>query len=126
MRVLPTVFHGILDYIVGLVTIGLPFMLGLQGAQRAVLIILGAVVIFYSVITDYEFGFVRFLRIRFHLLLDALFGLAMLVSPWLLDFPPQARWPNYVLGVLALVVVATTEVRARGTASSAGTIKGDM
>jgi hypothetical protein len=126
MRVLPTMFHGILDYIVGLVTIALPFMLGLQGSQRAVLIILGAIVILYSVMTDYEFGIVRFLRIRFHLLLDALFGLAMLVAPWLLDFPQQARWPNYVIGVLALILVATTEVRARGTAASASTIKGDI
>src|ERR1700712_4520136 len=103
MRVLPTMFHGILDYVVGLLTIALPFMLGLQGSQRAMLIILGAAVLLYSILTDYEFGFVRFLRIRFHLLLDALFGLAMLVLPWIMEFPPQARWPNYVIGVLALI-----------------------
>jgi hypothetical protein len=42
----------------------------------------------------------------------------MLVTPWLLDFPANARWPNYVLGVLALVLVAVTDVRALGTAAT--------
>ena len=68
--------------------------------------------------TDYEFGLVRFLRIRFHLLLDAVFGLAMLRTPWLLDFPAYARWRNYVLAGLALVLVAVTDVRALGSAAT--------
>lgn len=118
MRFLPTMLHGILDYIVGLVTIGLPFVLGLQGSQRWTLIALGVAVIVYSALTDYEAGVVRYLRIRFHLLLDAVFGLAMLLTPWLLDFPLDARWPNYVIGVLALILVAITEVRALGSAAA--------
>src|ERR1700712_1980749 len=118
MRFLPTSVHGILDYLVGLLVIVLPFALALQGSQKWALVILGLLVILYSALTDYELGLARYLRIRFHLLLDTVFGLAMLLMPWLLDFPADARWPNYVLGVLALVLVAVTDVRALGTAAT--------
>ena len=117
MRFLPTMIHGILDYLVGLLVIVLPFALGLQRAQQWTLIGLGLVVVLYSAVTDYEMGLMRYLRIRFHLALDAVFGLAVLLSPWLLDFPANARWPNYALGALALVLVAVTDVRAIGTAA---------
>ena len=116
MRFLPTMIHGILDYMVGLLVIVLPFAFGLNGLQKWTLVVLGLLVIIYSALTDYELGLIRYLRIRFHLALDSVFGLAMLLTPWLLDFPANARWPNYVLGVLALVLVAVTDVRAMGTA----------
>ncbi|MBO9102162.1 MULTISPECIES: SPW repeat domain-containing protein [unclassified Rhizobium] len=118
MRFLPTMIHGALDYLVGLLVIVLPFVLGLQGSQRWTLVVIGLLVILYSAMTDYEWGLIRFLRIRFHLALDVVFGLAMLLTPWLLDFPTQARWPNYVLAGLALVLVAVTDVRALGSAAT--------
>lgn len=118
MRFLPTMIHGVLDYLVGLLVIVLPFVLGLQGSQKWTLVVIGLLVILYSAITDYEMGSIRYLRIRFHLYLDAVFGLAMLLTPWLLDFPADTQWPNYVLGVLALVLVAVTDVRAMGTAAT--------
>ena len=118
MRFLPTTIHGVLDYLGGLLVIVLPFALGLQGSQKWTLVVIGFLVLLYSALTDYEMGLVGYLRIRFHLLLDAVFGVAMLLTPWLLDFPANARWPNYVLGVLALVLVAVTDVRALGTAAT--------
>lgn len=41
MRFIPTLIHGILDYVVGVLTIALPFVLGLSGMPRTVLLILG-------------------------------------------------------------------------------------
>ncbi|WP_276121907.1 SPW repeat domain-containing protein [Pararhizobium qamdonense] len=117
MRFIPTLFHGMADYVVGFVVMILPFMLGLQDTPRVTLFLLGAIVILYSLGTDYELGAIRFLRIRFHLVLDALFGVAMLAAPWIVSFPSDARWPVYAIGVLALVLAATTEIRAVGTAA---------
>jgi hypothetical protein len=119
MRFVPTMLHGLIDYLVGIVVIGLPFHLGWTGVTRTTLVALGALVIVYSLLTDYELGLVRFLRIRFHLLLDALFGLAMLAAPMLLDLPAHSRTPVYVIGVLALLLVFTTKIRAHGTHSEA-------
>jgi len=120
MRFIPTVVHGVVDYLVGLIVILLPYVLGLEGAPHFILMMLGIIVIVYSLVTDYELGAYRFLRIRFHLLLDAVFGMAMLLSPWLFDFPAEARWPVYLIGILALILTATTEARAIGTAANDG------
>jgi hypothetical protein len=42
----------------------------------------------------------------------------MLISPWLFNFPTDTRWPVYVIGVLALVLAVTTQIRAEGTAAT--------
>jgi hypothetical protein len=123
VRFVPTLVHGFADYLVGLVVIGLPFLLGMEGSVRTVLMILGVVVILYSLMTDYELGILRFLRLRFHLLLDAVFGVVMLLIPSWFEVPTSVRWPFYLLGVLALVLVFTTRTRAIGTASTEQTTR---
>jgi hypothetical protein len=117
MRFVPTLVHGIADYVVGMIVLGLPFYYGLTGSQRMPFVVLGVFVIIYSVFTDYEAGLVRFLRLRFHLLLDALFGVAMLFIPSLLNLPAVARTPVYAISILALLLAVTTKVRAEGTHS---------
>ncbi|RWY79920.1 hypothetical protein EHI44_30925 [Rhizobium leguminosarum] len=118
MRFVPTIVHGIADYVVGFIVIGLPFFLEFSGTPRMVLIALGIIVVLYSLLTDYEIGAVRFLRIRFHLLLDAIFGVAMLLSPWLVHFPMDTRWPVYAIGVVSPILATTTQIRDEGTAAT--------
>ena len=48
-----------------------------------------------------------YFEIRFHLLLDALFGFAMLAAPTLLRVPIDTRVPVYVIGVLSLFLSVT-------------------
>jgi hypothetical protein len=110
MRFIPTTAHGLADYIVGLVVVGLPFHFGWTGTSRIAFVTLGFLVICYSLLTDYE---------RFHLLLDALFGLAMLAAPTLLRLPDDSRIPVYVIGALSLFLSLTTKIRAQGTRSDA-------
>lgn len=117
MRFIPTIVHGAADYLVGLAVIALPFLVGSEGAVKGILIALGLLVLLYSLVTDYELGAIRFLRIRFHLLLDALFGVVMLILPLTLDMTGMAQWPFFVLGVLSLALVLTTKIRAEGTAA---------
>lgn len=118
VRFISTAIHGILDYVVGLIVIGLPFLLQIDGTPRAITIVLGLLVILYSAVTDYELGALRILRIRVHLTLDVLFGAGMLMVPSILDLQAQQSWPYYVIGVLALVLSGTTRIRASGTAST--------
>ncbi|MBY3001966.1 hypothetical protein [Rhizobium leguminosarum] len=115
MRFVPTMLHGIADYVVGSFVIGLPFFLELNGTPRMVLIALGIIMVLYRLLTDYEIDAVRFLRIRS--LLDAIFGVAMLLSPWLFPFPMDTRWPVYAIGVVALILAITTQIRAEGPAA---------
>jgi hypothetical protein len=119
MRFIPTTAHGLADYIVGLIVMSLPFLFGWTGATRVTFASLGILVICYSLLTDYEFGLIRVFRIRFHLLLDALFGLAMLVAPTLLRLPNDSRILVCVIGVLSVFLSLTTKIRAQGTRSDA-------
>jgi hypothetical protein len=65
---------------------------------------MGTLVVVYSLVTDYELGLFRYLRIRSHLLLDAVCGIAMLASRFILDLPPNVRPSVYMFGVLALIL----------------------
>jgi len=117
MRFIPTAVHSIADYVVGLIVLGLPFYFGWSGVPRACFVLLGIYAIVYSLLTDYEAGLFRLLPMRFHLLLDAIFGFAMLSLPYLTALPPVGRPIAYAIGGLALVLVAATRTRAPGARS---------
>ena len=119
MRFIPTAVHGIADYVVGLIVLGLPFYFGWSGVSRACFVLLGIYAIVYSLLTDYEAGLFRLLPMRFHLLLDAIFGFGMLSLPYLIALPPVGRPIAYAIGALALVLVATIKTRAPGAHSHA-------
>ena len=119
MRFIPTIAHGLADYLVGLIVIALPIYFAWTGSARIFFMTLGVVVICYSMLTDYEFGLIKILRIRFHLLLDALFGIAMLAAPTLLHLPIDSRAIVYVIGALSILLSFTTKIRAHGTGSQA-------
>lgn len=100
--------HGFTDYnYIALVTGG-PRLFGFQDESKAVLMtrILPATVLASSILTRAEWGFVRVLPYKTHLLLDILGGLFALSAPWLLGFSGNARARNAFLlfglfGVLA-------------------------
>jgi hypothetical protein len=120
MRFIPTIAHGLADYLVGLIVTAMPIYFAWTGSARIFFLTLGVVVIIcYSMLTDYELGLVKILRIRFHLLLDALFGIAMLAAPTLLNLPIDSRAIVYVIGALSILLSFTTKIRAHGTGSQA-------
>ncbi|MCX7319105.1 MAG: hypothetical protein NT113_06270 [Hyphomicrobiales bacterium] len=122
MRFIPTALHGVVDYAVGMLLTALPLYLGWSGMPRVALVALGIFVIAYSALTDYELGVIRFLRVRFHLFLDALVGAALLAIAATADLPQPYSALLVAIGVVALVLVATTKVRAIGSHSEADQI----
>jgi hypothetical protein len=108
---LPTRVHGILDYLMGVVLIASPWVLGFHagGAETWVPVALGAGVIAYSLFTDYELGAVRRLPMTTHLWLDALGGVLLAVSPWVLGFDERVWIPHVVFGVLEVAAAAVTD-----------------
>ncbi|HEX5871579.1 MAG TPA: SPW repeat protein [Longimicrobium sp.] len=107
---LPTRVHGMLDYLLGALLIGSPWLFGFAagGAEQWVPVALGAGVLLYSVFTDYELGLVKKLQMPAHLLLDALGGLALAVSPWLFGFDERVWMPHVVIGLVEVVTAAIT------------------
>jgi hypothetical protein len=117
MRFIPTRIHGVLDYLVGLLLIAAPWLLGFAdgGAETWVPVALGVGALAYSVFTDYELGLVRRLPMPTHLLLDLGSGLLLAASPWLFGFADGTAttdgvWvPHLVLGLFEVGAALTTE-----------------
>ena len=111
MRIIPTRIHGILDYLVALIFIVTPWLLGFNGPDTAtyILVALGIVAILYSLITNYEWGAVKMLPMPMHLMLDLASGFLLAISPWLFGFSKYIYLPHLLLGILAILVSVMTD-----------------
>ncbi len=96
--------HGILDYLVGIVLIAAPWLLGFAagGAETWIPVLLGAGVIVYSLITDYEFGAMRIMPMSVHLTVDVIGGMFLAVSPWLFGYATLVWAPHVIVGLLMI------------------------
>ena len=127
MRFIPTRIHGALDYLVGVLLIAAPWLLGFAGggAETYVPVALGLGALVYSVFTDYELGVVRRVPMPTHLLLDLGSGLLLAVSPWLFGFADGTAttdgvWaPHLVLGLFEVAAALTTKRVPAGRSGSA-------
>jgi hypothetical protein len=119
MRIIPTRVHGVIDYLTGALLVAAPWLLGFADGSAAqwVPIILGAMVLMQSLVTDYELGVARLLPMPAHLILDALNGVVLAASPWLFGFAERVWVPHVVIGLLEIVVSLLT-VKDREPAAS--------
>ena len=110
MRFISTRAHGAIDYLMGILLIILPYILGFADGTSAQWIpqIIGAALIGASLLTDYEFGAVRMIPMPVHLFLDVGAGLLLVVSPWLFGFADRVFWPHLVVGLWEIGAGLTT------------------
>jgi hypothetical protein len=119
MRFISTRFHGVLDYLVGILLIAAPWLFDFAqgGAETWVPVIFGAGALLYSMFTNYELGLVRRLSMRTHLSLDAASGVLLAASPWILGFSEVVFWPHLILGLFEVVAALTTRMTPSYTSS---------
>jgi hypothetical protein len=100
--------HAIIDYVVGVLLIVAPYLLGFAngGPEHLVPVVLGAITVAYSLITRYELSVAQIIPYRGHLGIDAALGGLLAVSPWLFGFASSIWWPHVLVGLLELAVVA--------------------
>lgn len=115
MKWISTRTHGLLDYGVGALLILAPWLFGFErgGAETWVPVILGAGVILYSLLTDYELGALPVIPMNVHLALDFLGGLFLALSPWLFGFSEYIAWPHVTVGLIEMGTAMMTERRPR-------------
>ena len=108
---LPTRIHGVLDYLIGALLVGAPWLFGFAagGAETWVPVAAGVLVVLYSLFTDYEMGAVRRIEMPVHLFMDAILGILLAVSPWVLGFDTVAYLPHLVLGLVSVATAAVTD-----------------
>src|SRR4051812_12356204 len=101
--------HGILDYVSGASLLAAPALLGLAGKRSGrALRVAGATELATGAFTRSEVGVVKVLPLRLHLGLDAVGGIALAASPWLLGFKGEKKvgalsWaPHVAVGLSGL------------------------
>jgi hypothetical protein len=116
LRVIPTSVHGVLDYVTAPSLLAAPELLGLRAvpASALALRVAGGGAAAYSMLTDYELGVVKALPMPAHLAMDAVSGVALAASPWLLGFSNAGRryWlPHVLVGAFEIFAALTTKTR---------------
>ena len=111
MRFIGTKTHGYLDYIMGALLIAAPWIFDFAagGAETWIPVILGAGVILYSLMTDYELGASRQISMRTHLMLDLIGGALLAVSPWLFGFADYVWEPHLIFGIAEMGAALLTK-----------------
>jgi hypothetical protein len=107
MKPIPTKLHGVLDYATAGLLIFAPaiFTFENEGAPARIPQMLGASILFYSLLTRYELGLVKKIPMKTHLTLDFLGALFLGLSPWLFGFANVSWKPHVLVAAFEIVTV---------------------
>ena len=110
MRFMNTRTHGIADYLVGIILILAPYILGFADGTAAQYVpqAIGAAMLGASLLTNYELGLMRVIPMPMHLMLDFASGALLAASPWLFGFADRRYLPHLILGLLEVGAALTT------------------
>lgn len=102
--IIPTHWHAFLDYIMAFTLLGGPWVFTFHESFDATIVSLwsGAAIVILSVFTRYEGGLMRKIPLEFHLNIDIVLGLFLIISPFLFDFSEGGYSFHIVIGVILL------------------------
>ncbi|WP_242920521.1 SPW repeat protein [Pontibacter liquoris] len=110
MRFIPTRFHGIVDYVVGLVFVLAPWLFNFSDNTTATwtIVIAGVITLAQSVFTNYELGLIKKIPMQSHLMIDFGLGVVLALTPWMFNFADDVYIPHLVGGVFSILASLTT------------------
>ena len=106
MKIINTRLHGILDYVAAFFLL-LPWMINFDtgGPDTRIMAVLGGLTIAISLCTDYEFGLLKIIPIKFHFIFDVLSAFLLLSLPWFISEMSVAYYWPVVLGAAEILIV---------------------
>lgn len=108
MTIIPSKFHGILDYAVAATLVAAPLALGFEGTAKYLAIAGGLGLLAYSLITDYSISARKLLSFKAHLVLDFIAALTLTAAPFLFGFGGLEKAFYLVIGLSVIAVVLIT------------------
>jgi hypothetical protein len=113
LRTVPTLTHGLLDNLAGIVLVVAPWIFDFQtirGAAMHTPMIFGTLLLLSNILTKHELGLLRIISFRMHLRLDVLIGIGLAFSPWSFSFHDRVFLPH-LLGGLFIALLPIFSVR---------------
>jgi hypothetical protein len=117
MRFISTKVHGVLDYLMGIVLLLAPNLLGFAdvgGAAVWIPRLIGGMILLQALMTRYELGLLKVLPMSMHLMIDYIASLFLAVSPFLFGFSDQVWVPHVVVGAMIFLESLMTETQPEG------------
>ncbi|WP_457127286.1 SPW repeat protein [Mucilaginibacter sp. HD30] len=107
--------HAVLDYLIGIVLITSPWIFGFAAIPEAkwTAVIIGIILLLTAMMTDYEGGIVKSLSMKTHLNLDAVAGILLAISPWVIGFNDRIYLPHLLVGILEIGAAIFTQNRSQ-------------
>jgi hypothetical protein len=106
----PLVIHGLLEYGMGVLLIASSSLLYDDSTATAVSILLGAAILAITALSDIPTALLRRIPLGAHILLDFLFGVLLVASPFIFGFSDETAAVAFfiVIGIFYLVLTAVT------------------
>jgi hypothetical protein len=108
---IPSLAHGLLDYVFGALLIASPFLFSFDSnAAKATGIVAGVIVIVLTACTDWTAGLIKSVPASAHAIFDVIVAILLIASPFLFGFSDETN-PTAVFlisGVLALLYAIAT------------------
>lgn len=117
MKILSAKVHGVLDYVVVIVFLAAPKLIGLQGTPALLSYALAAVHLMVTVLTDFPLGLVKLIPLPIHGWIELAVAPTLIAVPWVLGFAavPMARWFYVAAGVVIFLTWLITDYRGQTT-----------
>jgi hypothetical protein len=111
-EVIPSRVHGVMDYAVAGLAFLSPYLFGFAHITRARLLMqfYGAAAVVYSLLTNYEWGILRAIPYRTHLLLDLVVNALTVGLSLLLGVQRLGRVP-FAFGIFGIAVALLSRLR---------------
>lgn len=111
MKVLTQRVHGYLDYVVVVVFLAAPVVIGFSGLPATISYALAAIHLVLTLLTAFPLGIARLIPIALHSAIEFIVSIALIALPWLLGFTDDlpARSFYVTVGAVIFVVWLLTE-----------------
>ena len=124
-RSIPTRVHGVIDYILAISLIAMPWMfdtLSVKAGMSIIVIILGIALFIYSICTYYEVSIFKLMGMWTHVTLDAGIGIVIMALPLVFNMIDSRLylWVPYLgIGLLLVVQAIISKTAPAGTVTPA-------
>jgi hypothetical protein len=109
---IPITLYGVLTYLISFTLIASPWLFGLIHVSSAAFLLplyIGWLQLILCIFVDNETGFVKQFPIQMHMVVLAIMGFILMVSPWVYSFSSKAFWPQLLLGALLIFLANFTK-----------------
>jgi hypothetical protein len=115
-NMIPLKVHNILDYVAGAFLLLCPALFGFYylDAARYTFWVLGAGLIAYSLLTQYQYSIAKLIPVKAHMVMDVLAGIVLILAPMVLGYRGLLTSGQFALhfilglGVIGLVSLTNT------------------